>query len=207
MVTKNTPDDGDTCGERHRVAVRQLGILKPQVEKHTAILANHAEVLGKQAEALKVLLKARTDGEGDEPQPQPDYLGCRDAGEILAMLVGVGRWLEDYGVDLGYEDVPPCWPWHPRAVVYLLGTSTHHLSVLAGTNPVALTEWLTRYGDTYHEKLEKYAGTTDCTEHVHVDKDGEWAIQRELLPELAEWRATSRQGTAPGLRARLQAMP
>lgn len=206
MTTRNTPGDGDTCGERHRVAVRQLGILKPQVEKHTEILANHAEVLTKQAEALKLLLGRRGDPE-DEPQPQPDYLGCRDAEEILAMLVGVGRWLEDYGVDLGYEDVPPCWPWHPRAVVYLLGTSTHHVSVLAGTNPVALTEWLTRYGDTYHEKLDKNAGTNDCTKYVHVDNDGEWSIQWELLPELAAWRATSRQGRPPGLHARLQAAP
>jgi hypothetical protein len=172
-------------------------------------VTSHAERRG--VWSVKVILENRPASGGDAApdaprKGQPEWLECRDPETAEAILLGLEEWVRLYGRALGVA-VFPCWPWHPQVVVLLLAAAEHHAAAYAGKVPRDVTDFLSRVLPVISKQALKVQDHAECNDYTHREPADltPYTVHVDLLPDLAEWWATSRHGRAPGLTPRLEA--
>jgi len=186
-VTPSTPRPVQIDQATVRAVVRRVD----RVEADLAKLSGTVTGLGN---VVKGLLTQR-----QEQAKQPDWLRVDKPAVAEAMLLATAEWTDRYGATLGLRP-QPCWPWHPHLVAVLLAAAQHYAAIYSGPNPVAVTDYLTRYLPAIAKQLRDAQGS--CREAIHLDdrdKGEKYVVHRDQLPDLARWWATSRSGLAPGL--------
>lgn len=192
------------CGTARRLVGR--------VDRIAAEVAVVTRELAQLKAAVKVILESRPEPGGESAaaeaprKGQPEWLECRDPELAETILVGLEEWVRLYGQPLGVA-VFPCWAWHPQVVVLLLAAAEHHAAVYQGKVPRDVTDFLSRVLPVIAKQALKVQDHAECNDYAHREPADPtpYTAHVDLLPDLAEWWATNRQGRPPGLTPRLEA--
>jgi hypothetical protein len=166
---------------------------RADIAQADSTLQDHADRLAEIEEKVGSLAKKEQAGR------PVDWLTIRDpkaAAEILTALVD---WHTQLSPNLHVAIPYDCWPWHPLAVIETLALWDHHRYAYKGPAP-SVSDFLSRIVPGYRTRLKDRLLTRgECTKEVHTSGGASYSFDPSMLAPYAEWWATSREGTPPGL--------
>lgn len=178
-------------GDLADLFISRLDGIEATLDRHTAEQGRLDSEIKAVGRALATFLRKQ------QNRDQPDWIAVQNPKEARRLLQAAVAWHDSHLSHLGGE-LAGCWPWHPFVVVQMIGLARQHrTSYAAGEEAVSV--FLTRYLPALHNRMK---GEVNKCEPVHKTPAGFWSVDVERLGDLAEWWATSRQGTPPGLTPR-----
>jgi len=202
-MRKHAPVDVDAAvtrlaGQVDRIQHDVLDIprLRADIEAHSRTLADLAELIRRLRTAGAPTGASAIEAD-EENEPAPEWLTVDDPELAVRWLADLDQWTRD--VWMRYQQLPPCWPWHPSVVAELL--VCQHLwanAAMPGSGPDALAAWHDRWRPGAAHRTTRVMAACERAGGFHVAQTGaRWAVDQTVLDELALWWATTHGSTPP----------
>lgn len=175
--------------------VGRLDRFEVRLDQHGRDITGLRRDVDSLTEATRVLL----DGGDPDTKGQPDWLAIRDPDLAEDILVGALAFADSV---LPWLDatLTGCWPWHPASVVEVLAFAEQWRYGYAAKDPSKVSDLLSRWLPGFRNRTRTLL--KDCATGEHRTDRGAYLVDLSAVPDLARWWATTRTGTAPGLKER-----
>ena len=171
-----------------------------KIDSRTQKIDAEVKRMGPVLQTLSKKVASAAKGKDDEEGSQPDWVGCRNPMDAAVLLKQAEGWVESYLVPFGGQAWPPCWPWHPTAVIAALVLGSLTVEAFSSAKPSDVGDIPARWVPVLAGRMVQHA-MRECGVSAHADGvGGSWTVDVDRLEEYAAWWATSdRTGVPPGL--------